>query len=464
MSINRLPCLNMNGKNREKWLNFVSTKTGQDHRVYKMHKAFQIIQHVTIVLLIAFPVVILHIPHGGSITFLLLAFLGMTTPFGKAHRPFSHEEKSLFIILGFYFGVTLLSFLTNGVSKEGFEYIELFSKFLMSIPFMYLLIKTRPNQKWLWYGNICGAFFAGVLGLYEASMHGFPPAYRVYSASHWIIFGDLSLAMAFMSIASISYFRKKSSWMVLIPIGAFLCGITASVLSGTRGAWIAVPVLALSFCWYHWLDLSTIKRFALLGIIILLPILLFMTPKTGVKQRLNRANKEIHAYIINKNECSSVGARLGMWEVAWKIFLQNPIIGIGPSNYHKDAQKIARADKHAKMVGQYSHPHNEYLNVLATRGLIGFLALILVFLVPAKTFYNSIKSTSKDISSLGLAGIMLIFSYMQFAITESILYRSPPILFFTFYLTLLTYHISTLTYQGMKNISEPRHAKKDFPV
>ncbi len=410
-----------------------------------MRKIQLILHRLTIFLVILFPIAILHFNHGGSTTFFLLVLLGICTPHLQRYRPFSKDEKKLFMVLGLFFGLALLSIIINGINRQNVSEIEVFGKFLFAIPFSYLLLRIKPKQHWLWIGLVSGSLLSGILGLFEAITHGFPPTYRVQGSTHPIIYGDLSMAMAFMSLGGIKYFTQKNKWMILLPLIAFSCGLTGSVLSGTRGAWLALPALCFLLIWYYWKILNNLQRIVIVISILTIPTLLYFIPQTGIQKKINDARQDIIAFQEKQDEITSVGARLGMWQVAWNIFIDNPFVGIGPGVYTKAAQKFVDAGIHQEGVTRGNHPHNEFLNVLCTRGLFGFIGLLVLFWVPIKYFYVNMIKEDQTLSSFGLTGIILLVSYLHFGLTEAILYRSPPILFFTFYLTLVTYHISSLS-------------------
>jgi O-antigen ligase len=412
-----------------------------------MSSAHKILYYITILLVLAFPPAILHVIHGGSTIFVSLAMLGICTPYLKRYRLFSIEETHLFIVLISYLLAAVMSFLINGVNKESLEYLELYAKFLLAIPFLYLLLRIRAKEAYVWYGISFATFLAGILGLLETYFNG-TTVIRIHGSTNEIIYGNLSIAMAFMSIAGIGFFQKKSPWLTLIPVGAFLFGVTASILSGTRGAWIAIPALSLLIVFFYWKDLTAIKRIAIISLLLFLPLLLYKVPQTGIKTRLDQAYKEVFNYQTIDEKTSSAGQRIEMWGISWNIFIANPIIGAGPGMYHQAAQKFIKKELGNEIVARYNHPHNEYLNMMATRGFFGFFALLALFFIPGKHFYSAMRNKDKAISRLGLAGMLLILAYIHFALTEAVFERSLFVLFFTFYLALLTYHISSLSHQA----------------
>lgn len=71
---------------------------------------------------------------------------------------------------------------------------------------------------------------------------------------------------------------------------------------------------------------------------------------------------------------------------AWKMFLDNKLIGIGPKNF----REICKKDKYNfSELTCSSHPHNIPLQLLSETGIIGFLIYLILNIV---IWYNLIKS------------------------------------------------------------------------
>ena len=71
---------------------------------------------------------------------------------------------------------------------------------------------------------------------------------------------------------------------------------------------------------------------------------------------------------------SSVGQRLEMWVVAWHLFKSAPLTGVGSGAYMASAQKLVDEGSAPPVTSIYDHPHNEYLDALSSRGLVGLAA------------------------------------------------------------------------------------------
>ncbi|HEX6928109.1 MAG TPA: glycosyltransferase family 2 protein, partial [Gammaproteobacteria bacterium] len=85
----------------------------------------------------------------------------------------------------------------------------------------------------------------------------------------------------------------------------------------------------------------------------------------------------------------------------------------------------------------FDHPHNEFLSVLASRGLAGLFALLLVFGIPLSHFAWGVRHPDRDIAGLSYAGIMLIAGFAIFGLSEAIFERTMPITFYVFCLAVI---------------------------
>ncbi|MCP1727920.1 hypothetical protein J2T60_001920 [Natronospira proteinivora] len=73
----------------------------------------------------------------------------------------------------------------------------------------------------------------------------------------------------------------------------------------------------------------------------------------------------------------SMPQRLEMWSVAWQGFRENPLVGHGTGRFHHLTEPLIEQGLSAEAIRTYSHAHSEYLDTLATRGLLGLATLVL---------------------------------------------------------------------------------------
>jgi O-antigen ligase len=393
-------------------------------------------------LILFFPTLSNLVQHAGSTTLILLALIGLTISLSQGKRPtLSSEEKWLIWAFAGYFAVSLLSFAVNALSGDlvhpQLKYIEKVLRMLFFIAVYLLLRHIRLPQWGLWYGVSVGAIIAGVYSLIDVG--GFQLAHRVSGAYHPIAFGDLSLVMGFMSFAGFRYFRHQHPALVMIPITGLALGIVACFLSGTRGAWIAMPVLLVVVFWQLDGHLKLWLRGLIIGTVCLASLAAYVIPETGIANRINVVFEETAAYFQGDVK-GGTGLRYEMWKAAWDIYREHPFLGIGPGGLKPAIQKMIAEGECDPIIAGYKRSHSSYFSAMAECGSLGLLALLAVFFVPLRIVMFAIKQggAPKDIA---YAALMLIIGYMHFALTETIFGRS---VFASFYAVMLAVLLSLL--------------------
>jgi O-antigen ligase len=387
--------------------------------------------------LIVYPATVLLIPKVNGLIFSLFALIGLFFLFVRRQVSLqvNRNEAQLFVSVSMYF---IVSFFITVIG--GFEYkaIGKYLHLILLIPIYIYLRHSGIKLFYIWYGLAFGAIVAAGIAIYDVYILNLSAAKGL---THKIVFGDLALVMGCISMAGIGWFKQRAYWWMLLPVIALLCGIFASVLSASRGGWIAVPFLLFVFFWYMPSCISNGKKIIIGVVVIACLAAIYTVPQTKVRFQIDRTINSLQQYTNSKikssNRSTSVGTRLEMWQASWKIFLDHPIMGIGWGHYQEQAKLQVDQGLRNKSAARFDHPHSEYFSALAHAGIIGFSVLMLLFLIPARIFIKYIKQgKAADTQRLALAGLVLIVAYMAFGLSEPMLYRSRSVNFFAFYLAV----------------------------
>ncbi|MGH9550887.1 MAG: O-antigen ligase family protein, partial [Terriglobales bacterium] len=93
-------------------------------------------------------------------------------------------------------------------------------------------------------------------------------------------------------------------------------------------------------------------------------------------------------------------ARLEVWEKAWAVFKQHPVLGCGPRNFPHVYIPEALVPGQARYL---AHAHSNYLHALATTGVVGFCFFIWLSLASLKLAFDQfINPESKFRRGVGL--------------------------------------------------------------
>ena len=127
--------------------------------------------------------------------------------------------------------------------------------------------------------------------------------------------------------------------------------------------------------------------FFLLSAIIIIGIAHFYEP---IKQRMYHKTLYQVYYMSNDFNMFSIEHDV-IYRSAFKMFLDKPILGIGPKTFREECKKEkykSYIDGSGNLHGCQLHPHNTYVQLLAETGIVGAFPIIILFLV---LVYNLIK-------------------------------------------------------------------------
>lgn len=170
----------------------------------------------------------------------------------------------------------------------------------------------------------------------------------------------------------------------------FVAGIAALIFNGTRGAWIAVAITSGILLLYY---MFKNKRNLIIGTVVIALCGGILVNNDAFMHRVST---------ITNNRYQSNSERLLMWNSAWNMFKDHPVLGVGLGQY-KDNYQHKYISPKAKEPN-LAHAHNNFLQMLAENGMVGFIGFISMFIYIAgynlKQFF-----TEKNIYSLAICAV-----------------------------------------------------------
>lgn len=193
----------------------------------------------------------------------------------------------------------------------------------------------------------------------------------------------LSLLLAPAFSIMLTKLKRPYKWLGLI---AFICGMIALILTGSRGAWLALFISFLIFGIVSfrrgWLDLRIVVIGAVIGILI---GLVFFSP--------------IYERIFGYDAGAAAG-RIPQNQVAFQIIKDHPFFGVGANNYPVIQQRYLALDPN-NTVFRYA-VHNKYLLVWAETGFLGLLFFILFLISTLRQGFKISRFEDQLLSPLAL--------------------------------------------------------------
>lgn len=207
----------------------------------------------------------------------------------------------------------------------------------------------------------------------------FQPTLRIFStlgqpnwlASYLVLTLPLSIALFLAGKTTL----QKAVYLIA-SASIFLAFIFTNSRSGTAGMTITVIIFVALLG----------KKFLIKNKKIVIPataaaVIVLMTFGSALFQRLKETQTGVTA---GGTETSRI--RAVVWQGAWQIFLNHPLLGTGPETFAYSYQKI-RPLAHNQTTEWnffYNKAHNEFLNYLANIGLVGFGAYLAFLFIATK--------------------------------------------------------------------------------
>ena len=320
------------------------------------------------------------------------------------------------------------------------------SKYLLALPCLFFLLAYAPNPRWLWTGITLGALGSGGIALYQIGVLHLP---RAAGYTNAIQYGNLCVLLALMCLVLLATRPPGvQTWHRLVMAVGVVLGLVGSVLSQSRGGWVALalifPALALVLRPYiGW------RQFAAgtAALLCALSVLVFVQ-RHGLEERLDMAVTEAQQFEQKGDAVSSVGQRLAHWQLAWDMGLARPLLGWGKSGYDAEKQRQVNAGQAHPFLLEFAHVHNEVLDLFAKHGLLGVLALLLFYGVPLALFWptrarvmvpatNGGMQLDRTALALHLVGWTVPVAYIAFGLTQVFFAHNSGNLFYLFMVMLV---------------------------
>ena len=372
-------------------------------------------------------------PNSYSVAALTLGALSLVAlPFTWRAWKTSKDVRLLTVVLGTYFASYVVEMVFH---SESFSIIDMPSRVLLAAITLCLLYQFPPKLSWITLSISLGALISGVIAIYFT----YALNMRAFAAYGYMVIqiGGICAWLGTLSLIAFLHYvhEKKLKYAIICAIGSTFA-ILATLLSGARGAWLLTPFIMILSLWAYKHCLERKKLAVALTAIAL--ILSLAAPQ--IKTRIELVFNDLALYKQNQLSTSS-GARIEMWKSAILTSLDYPILGAGHDGVEKQKLKQIEKGEITRDILQFKRAHNQYLEELQTKGLVGVLALLVLFLVPLRWFYKKLRLgmalANSQLKAVSLMGCMHILMIMGFCLTQHYLNHHSGILVFSFGLAIL---------------------------
>jgi O-antigen ligase len=365
----------------------------------------------------------------GSFLFLITALISFKPCRDALARHWPHVR---WVVLAFllHFLFVLGCALVRGANMNS---VEKPARMFFAVAALAAVLAARPPRRMLWWGVIAGAVAALPFVAWQRIALGIDRPGGLINA---ITFGDLSLLLALLSVTAAIDMRDEPRHASLAGLGA-IAGLAASLLTGSRGGWVALAVAGLLFL-VHARALGSGRVRALLAAGAALVLAAWFVPATGMQARFDEGVTDIRTWIDGGNVNTRVGTRLELWKGASMLIAERPLLGRDFEACRTRLAEFAREGRLDPVVLPLPHLHNDGLQELAKGGVVGFALWAAILAAPLMFFLRELRAGMGGPQfAAALAGVLVVTSYVSFGLTEVIFWSMKGSLFYALMVFLL---------------------------
>lgn len=300
------------------------------------------------------------------------------------------------------------------------------SRMFFAVAALAVVLAARPPRRMLWWGVIAGALAALPFVAWQRIALGIERPGGLINA---ITFGDLALLLALLAVTAAIDMRDNIRQASFAAAGA-IAGLAASLLTGSRGGWLALALAALLFL-RHARLLGGLRLRVLLAAGAAVVLAAWFVPASGMQGRFDEGVSDVRGWFEDGTVFTRVGTRLELWKGATMLVAEHPLLGMDFSACRERLAEFAREGRLDPVVLTLPHLHNDALQELATGGAVGFALWAAILAAPLLFFLRELRAgVDRPQSAVALAGILVVISYVSFGLTEVIFWSMKGSLFY----------------------------------
>ena len=294
----------------------------------------------------------------------------------------------------------------------------------LAVAMIIVLHLERFRWKVLIYGIAAGAVLAFLIGVYQMT---YQLVDRAGGDTNPIRFGMMALTFGLISAVAFLNARGDRSTM-LLSLAGLLGGSAAALFSGSRGAFVVLPVVLLILAPLLW-QRSRRGFLAIAAAVTVLVSALLLGNVSYMSTRISTAYDSITALIAgNANEADqSIGDRTKLLVLSVQLFRQSPWVGVGSNGWNEAVEALVVAPNPSdRIVLPYNQAHNQYADDLAKGGIVRFFCGFLLLFLPLYLFNKCEPFGEHPDSKFALAGVVVSISFIIYCLTESLMILGLP--------------------------------------
>ena len=352
----------------------------------------------------------------------------------------SSIERLFFVSMLANFLWMAFSFYYNGEPGRGASFLwgrHFYLLFL--IPLFYLFRQFEISDRMIVSTLLCSV----VVSLTDISIDLLQGIDHRLQGMNPNAFGPIQLC--FTGILFFYFLKLPRSVLKWIALGGAVIGMSTVILSLSKSTLITAMILSVFFGFYLLRSQPAWKIGAVATGFLVMIVSSYSVPM--VNKRINEAPESIARYYANddyrdNSRLGTFGTRMELWKTGWKIFLENPVTGVGVGGFKVMARENSERYQVNEIVHHFKYVHNQYIAALATRGIPG-LILFLLFLTLPLYIAMSHRAFDRESEVARLSLMFISLTYLIGCLGEDHFEGKSATMFVAVFAALLLARLST---------------------
>jgi O-antigen ligase/tetratricopeptide (TPR) repeat protein len=337
-----------------------------------------------------------------------------------------HDEPIFWSLVAFLAAATLSAFFSPARTHSFFGDFERMGGVWawLHLVLFFLLLRTLLDENWAWILNasLAVSLFVsfGAIAQYSQVLSSVrSPIHLIASSTSTLGNSGLLAAYLLMNIAIAGYLATTSVRYRLLYLSIAGVNLLALVYAANRSAILGLLLGSMvGGVIYATLNVQSRRKWIALSVAALLTLVI-ATVTVGIRKfpssAVNRFAPAVLQRLASTNPAGSDESRTMQWRAAVEGFRDRPLLGYGLENHnlvwgaHFDPG-IYKIDTDI-----FDRTHNQYLEVLATTGLVGATAFLAIWIAIGVTLVRAYRAGRLSAAGVAvLAGLQVAYAAYLF--------------------------------------------------
>jgi O-antigen ligase len=215
--------------------------------------------------------------------------------------------------------------------------------------------------------------------------------------------------------------RLKSALAVYLIVFTALIGVKVGLIS----------MAVITMIWLMTTGYKRLVYYSLGSIILAVVVVYYISPPVTLNDKFSSLF-EFHYANENAEIPAEKAHHLKIWTIALEAFTENPIVGYGITNVQEVLNKKYTENNFDIGARDSLNAHNEFLSTALQFGITGIATLAAIIILP---IVQALRA--KDVLCLSFIIIVCMFFCV-----ESLLTRQKGIIFFSYFYSLMLFHLA----------------------